>query len=92
MTYVVAIYHMVPSAIWKIFSEFVIFCNLIRDILFEWINNKKWETSKIFANIARGNVEQLLYLWMHVEIRCCLCSKYVNVNLVQTSRSKNCKY
>ena len=79
MTYVVAIYHIVPSAIWKIFSEFVIFCNLFRDILGEWNNSKNWETSKIFANIARGNVEQLLYLEMAFPcspvIRECLWNK-----------------
>ena len=46
----------VPSTIWEIFSEFLIFCNLFQEPLGEWNNSKIWETRKIFANIARGNV------------------------------------
>ena len=49
-------YRTVPSAIWEIFSEFLIFCNLFHEPLGEWNNSKIWETRKIFANIARGNV------------------------------------
>ena len=49
-------YRTVPSAIWEIFSEFFIFCNLFHEPLGEWNNSKIWETRKIFANIARGNV------------------------------------
>ena len=33
-------YHTVPSAIWEIFSEFVIFCNLFHKTLGEWNNSK----------------------------------------------------
>ena len=46
----------VPSAIWEIFSEFLIFCNLFHEPLGERNNSKILETRKIFANIARGNV------------------------------------
>ena len=49
-------YRTVPSAIWEIFSKFLIFCNLFHEPLGEWNNSKIWETRKIFANIARGNV------------------------------------
>ena len=49
-------YRTVPSAIWEIFSKFIIFCNLFHEPLGEWNNSKIWETRKIFANIARGNV------------------------------------
>ena len=40
----------------KKFSEFLRFCNLFHEPLGEWNNSKTWETRKIFANIARGNV------------------------------------
>ena len=47
---------MVPSAIWEIFSEFLIFCNLFYEPLGKWNNSKIWEKRKIFANITRDNV------------------------------------
>ena len=49
-------YRTVPSAIWEIFSEFLIFWNLFHEPLGEINSSKIWETRKIFANIARGNV------------------------------------
>ena len=49
-------YRTVSSAIWEIFSEFFIFCNLFHESLGELNNSKIWETRKIFANIARGSV------------------------------------
>ena len=49
-------YRTVTSAIWEIFSEFLIFCNLFYEPLGELNNSKIWETRKIFANIARSNV------------------------------------
>ena len=49
-------YRTLPSAIWEIFCEFLIFCDLYHEPLGEWNKSKIWETTKIFANIARGNV------------------------------------
>ena len=49
-------YRTVPGVIWEIFSEFLIFCNLFHEPLGEWNNNKIWETRKVSANVARGNV------------------------------------
>ena len=49
-------YCMVSSAIWEIFSEFLIFFNLFQEPLGKWNNSKIWETRKIFTNIARGSV------------------------------------
>ena len=49
-------YCTVLSAIWEIFSEFLIFCNLFHEPLGDLNNSKISETRKIFANIARGNV------------------------------------
>ena len=49
-------YRVAPSAIWEIFSEFLIFCNLFHKPSGEWNNSKIWETRKTFANIARDNV------------------------------------
>ena len=45
-------YRTVPSAIWEIFSEFVIFCKLSDEPLGKRNKSKIWETRKIFANIA----------------------------------------
>ena len=42
--------------IWEIFSGFLSFFNLFHESLSEWNNSKIWETRKIFANIAPGNV------------------------------------
>ena len=46
-------YRTVQSAIWLIFSEFLIFCNFFHESLGESNNSKIWETRKILANIAR---------------------------------------
>ena len=43
-------------AIWEIFSEFLIFCNLFHEPFGEPNNSKIQEPREIFANIARGNV------------------------------------
>ena len=43
-------YRTVPSAIWEIISEFLIFCDLFHEPLSEWNNSKIWETRKIFPN------------------------------------------
>ena len=50
-------YRTVPSAIWEKFSEFHTFCNLFHEPLGKWNKSKIWETRKIFANIARNNVQ-----------------------------------
>ena len=42
-----------PSAIWEIFSEFLIFCDLFHEPLGQWNISKIWEISKIFVNIAQ---------------------------------------
>ena len=49
-------YCKVLSAIWDIFSEFLIFCNLFHEPLDGWNNSKIWETKKTLGNVARGNV------------------------------------
>ena len=49
-------YRTLLSAIWEIFSEFLIFYNLFHESLGEWNNSKIWEMRKIFANIAQGIV------------------------------------
>ena len=46
-------YRTVPSAIWEIFSEFLIFCNLFFELLGERNNSKIWKTRKISANIRQ---------------------------------------
>ena len=48
-------YRTAPSAIWEIFSEFLIFCNLLHKPLGKWNNSKIREMRKIFVNIARCN-------------------------------------
>ena len=50
--YITSCYRTLPSAIWEIFSYFLIFCNLFHGPLGERNNSKIWETRKIFANIA----------------------------------------
>ena len=46
----------VPSAIWEIFPEFLLFFNLFHEPLYESNNSKIWETRKLFANIERSNM------------------------------------
>ena len=46
-------YRTVPSPIWQIFFEFLMFCNLYHKPIGEWNKGKTWETSKAFVNIAR---------------------------------------
>ena len=55
-------YRTMPSAVWEIFSEFLIFCNLFHEPLGEWNNSKIWETRKIFANIVQGSAITTLSL------------------------------
>ena len=47
-------YRKVPSAIWQIFSEFLILRDLFYVALGEWNKGKIWKMSKVFANIERG--------------------------------------
>ena len=46
-------YRTVPSALWEIFSQFLIFRNLFHEPLGKWSNRKKWETRKIFSKYFR---------------------------------------
>ena len=45
-----------PSAIWDIFSDFLIFRNFFHEPLGKWNNSKIWEARKIFVYIAQGKV------------------------------------
>ena len=54
--YIYTCYCTVLSAIWDILPEILISCNLLHELLRDRNNSKLWETRKIFANIARGNV------------------------------------
>lgn len=51
------LYGTLPTAIWKILSQFLMFCNLFQEPLDERSNSKIWETRKIFANIPQGNLQ-----------------------------------
>ena len=70
-------YRTVPSAIWEIFSEFLISCNLFCEPLDEWNNSKIWETRKIFANIVRGSAITTLSL------NACLNKMYQELSLTR---------
>ena len=54
-------YRTLPRAIWEIFSELLIFCNLFHELLDDWNNSKILETRKVFANIASGNITCSIY-------------------------------
>lgn len=45
------------SALWKISYDFLIIFILFRELLGEWKNSKVLEIRKMFANIARDNVQ-----------------------------------
>ena len=45
-------YRMLPSGIWQIFSEFLMFCNLFLEPLGE--TSKIWETREIFVILQKA--------------------------------------
>ena len=61
-------YRTVPSPIWEIFSQFLIFWNLFHEPLGEWNSSKIWETWKIFADIVRGQsaITSLSLIWKYI--------------------------
>ena len=71
-------YHTLPSAIWEIFSELPIFCNLFHELLDDWNNSKIPQTRKVFANIALGNITCSIYFI----VKCLLKLNMARVSLL----------
>ena len=55
-------YRTLPSAIWQIFRDFLINCNLHNEPSDQWNDNQIWERKEIFVNIALGNAITTLSL------------------------------
>ena len=95
-------YSTVPSAIWEIVSQFLIFCDLF-EIIAKYEKPGKYLSilhkatcgnSPIIRYLLKSNISRgILFInCIKEDLYLGTCLIYFNTNLVQISRSKNCKY
>ena len=94
----ISCYFTVPSIIWGIFSNFIVFCNLLIIIRRKFEKQGKYlqilheatcNDYFIVECLLKSNVARVILLTCYLYEACLI---EFTANLVQTSRNNNCKY
>ena len=89
-------YHTVPSATWEIFSEFLIFCNLLivkyekRGKYLPILHEATWDNYFIVKYLLKSNESREILLTNCIELA--YFGAKFGANFVWKRRSKKCKY